>query len=184
MDPGEPLTLNESWLIQRGWPEDHDDREARDKFNRTFGFAVLNRRTVRLIAACSPILEVGAGTGYWAMELDQAGADIVATDPGADGYFPNSPRWSRVERVDGLTALEKHPGRSLLMCWPEIDPWPGEVVERFSGERVIYVGENRNGHTGGGSMFDALEDGYRLEEELEIPRFSRINDRVRVWRRK
>lgn len=37
-----------------------------------FGFAVPNRRALETIAHNSPILEIGAGSGYWSWELQQA----------------------------------------------------------------------------------------------------------------
>ena len=67
--PRTQMTMAESWLIQRAWPADHQDDGPRMKFIRTFGFGILTGAAIRLIREYSPILEVGAGTGYWTMEL-------------------------------------------------------------------------------------------------------------------
>jgi hypothetical protein len=46
----------------------------------TAGFVGPNQPALDSIAALSPIIEVGAGTGYWAALLRHAGADVVAYD--------------------------------------------------------------------------------------------------------
>jgi hypothetical protein len=45
-----------------------------------------------------------ATPGYWATLLRDRGADVVATDPAADGekpYHAACPLWTNVEPVDG-----------------------------------------------------------------------------------
>ena len=177
------MTMAESWLIQRPWPTDHQDDGPRMKFIRTFGFAILNVETVQLIREYSPILEVGAGTGYWTMELAQAGVDILATDPTPGMYFEGSSLWTNVDMINGPEAMEKHPGRNLLICWPDREEWPSEVVAEFNCRHIIYVGEPRDGCTGNKRMFDILDERYELETRLEIPRFQKIHDQLEIWRR-
>ena len=184
LDRGAPMTMAESWLTKRGWPRDHDDSAPRMKFIRTFGFAIITQAAIRLMGRYGPLLEVGAGTGYWAMELSQAGVNIVATDPTPGMFYESSPLWSRIDAVGGTEALEKYPGRNLLLCWPDRDRWPGDVLAECSSKYVIHVGEGRDGCTGDDRMFDLLESRYLLEQELEIPRFREIHDRVEIWRRR
>ena len=179
-----PMTMAESWLTKRTWPEDHDDYDPRMNFIRTFGFAILTGSTVQMLREYSPILEVGAGTGYWTMELEKAGTDIVATDPMPGMFFERAPIWTQVEMLGGAEAMEKHPGRNLMLCWPDRERWPGEVLEECSSKYIIYVGEPRNGCTGNDRMFDLLESRYRLKERIEIPRFREIHDWVEIWRRR
>ena len=177
------MTMAESWLVHRAWPADHNDDRPRMKFIRTFGFAILTGAAVRLIQEYSPILEVGAGAGYWTMELAQAGVDILATDPTPGMYFEGSSLWTNVEMINGPEALEKHPERNLLLCWPDRDGWPSGVVAEFTGKHIIYVGEPRDGCTGDNRMFDILDERYELETRLEIPRFQKIHDQLEIWRR-
>ena len=181
--PRTPMTMAESWLVQRAWPEYHQDDGPRMKFIRTFGIAILTGAAIRLIREYSPILEVGAGTGYWTMELAQTGVDILATDPTPGMYFEGSSLWTNVEMINGPEALEKHTGRNLLLCWPDRERWPSEVVSEFTGKHIIYVGEPRDGCTGNNRMFDILDERYELETRLEIPRFQKIHDQLEIWRR-
>ena len=68
------------------------------------------------------------------------------------------------------------------MCWSTFAaPWPEQAVIEFRGKHLILVGEDRNGCTGTGEMFNVLEQDYRLEKRHEIPRFISQQDRMEVW---
>ena len=75
--PGTPLTLAERWLEKIPWPPDHVDTQHRGQYTRIFGFAIPNRNALTTIKACWPILEIGAGTGYWSLELSQEELDYL-----------------------------------------------------------------------------------------------------------
>src|SRR4051794_21992422 len=45
-----------------------------------FAWAVPSDEAIEEIARHGPIVEIGAGTGYWAWLLAQAGADVLAYD--------------------------------------------------------------------------------------------------------
>lgn len=47
-----------------------------------YGFAVPSDEALTAIERCSPrgVVELGAGTGYWAFLLQQRGVDVVAFD--------------------------------------------------------------------------------------------------------
>lgn len=51
---------------------------------RYYSWGVISRHAVDIIKQYSPVLEVGAGNGYWAYELARHGVDIVATDNYSD----------------------------------------------------------------------------------------------------
>jgi hypothetical protein len=46
----------------------------------TVGFAIPNYAAIQAIRECGKIVQMGAGTGYWAGLLQQAGVDIVTYD--------------------------------------------------------------------------------------------------------
>lgn len=50
---------------------------------RRYAWAVPNERALEVIAERSPggVVEIGAGGGYWAMELQRRGVDVIAYDP-------------------------------------------------------------------------------------------------------
>lgn len=45
-----------------------------------YAFAVPNERALQVIAYYSPVVEVGAGTGYWAGLLRKRGVEVIAVD--------------------------------------------------------------------------------------------------------
>lgn len=71
-----------------------------------------------ILARDTQLLELGAGSGFWARALRTCGADVVALDP--------APRGSGVAPGSHLDATD-HPGRSLLICWPpdgtQVETW-------------------------------------------------------------
>src|SRR5580692_3306348 len=60
--------------------------KLRGQFVAKFGFAVITEEVIALLKGYQPILEVGAGSGYWSYELRKAGIDIITTDPGTGSY--------------------------------------------------------------------------------------------------
>jgi hypothetical protein len=141
-----------------------------------------------VIARQSPLVEVGAGTGYWSYLLRQRGADVIAYDYAPLGserpnryHFDLWP-WTEVLEGDG-TAVQHHPDRSLFVCWPPLFSSLGEVLRFFRGERVIYVGDD--GHrtawlTGLDSAFDELE----RHEVIAMDPAPEAPAHLSIWRRK
>ena len=95
------MTLAWTFLAQRGYrplrpgeaPTDAPTTWClRELYLQQYGFAILDEATVQVLAPYAPIVEVGAGSGYWAYELRQAGVEVVATDPGT-GRYHGLKRW-------------------------------------------------------------------------------------------
>ena len=184
LSPDEPNpTHAERWLANQNPPILHFDRATQYNHISVFGYALLTRTVVDLLRRYSPLLEVGAGTGYWAYETDKAGGDIIATDPRPASMTPQQRPWRFVYPLNGQEALVKHPDRNLLLCWPETSRWPNDTVRSFQGQYLIYIGEDRDGCTGNDEMFDALETLYRPIETLTIPQFAFNHDTLTVYRR-
>lgn len=94
------------------------------------------------------VLEIGAGTGYWAWQLSQARVDVLAYDiaPGGNKwcgevqYHPVSQAGPEVASVYG--------SRALFLCWPPYDdPLAAEAVKVFDGDLLFYAGEPEGGCT-------------------------------------
>ena len=67
-----------------------------------FSYVFPDDRVLSVLAGLGPLVEMGAGTGYWAYRLRTLGVDIVALDLAPpDGarsnrYHPSSPTWTKV----------------------------------------------------------------------------------------
>lgn len=136
-------------------------------------FAVPSDEALKAIAEHSPLVEVGAGTGYWSAALRSvASADVIAYDPHPPADTNNAHfqklaygevkegGCAAVFRGDGGAELAR--SRTLLLVWPnnadaqdnphldeidlKLDIWDVECLEAFitaGGTKVIYVGERR-----------------------------------------
>lgn len=114
---------------------------------------VLNRRG---------LVEIGAGSGYWAWQAQQAGIDVIAyepTDPSANTYTDGTEYLAL--RRDCHAASRRHPDRALLLCWPSHnDPWATSALHAYTGDMLIYIGEDQGGHCAENGFFQLLDQGW------------------------
>lgn len=104
-----------------------------------YGFGICQQGSIDLLKRhhrAGPLLELGAGSGYWAYELRKAGVDVIATD-GRDGTeFRRS--WGDVETLTAREALKKYPRMNALLVWPsdvnEESGWSDEALDYFQGD--------------------------------------------------
>jgi hypothetical protein len=99
-----------------------------------------------LLAGLGPLVEVGAGAGYWAHRLRSIGVDIVAFDQApVDGertnrYHARTRPWTHVEQGD-QTVLSSHADRGLFLCWPPLFSSLGDCLTHYCGDTVAYIGD-------------------------------------------
>jgi hypothetical protein len=85
-----------------------------------FAWAVPNDAALKALLALGPLVELGAGTGYWAWLLMRRGADIIAYDV-ADSHEGQGYRFRhQLVRDGGAEVLKSSGKRALLLCWPDI----------------------------------------------------------------
>lgn len=161
----------------------------REQLISKYAYAVPDTRAVRLIARYSPVIEIGAGTGYLAWMLRQAGADVVAVDKGIeDATIDNrSTRFcSEVLPGDERTA-GAYPDRTLLLIWPPKDePMASGALTahmQSGGRRVIYVGERDGAATADSLFFELLKRHFREVSEYGVPRWYGMRDMLLVFER-
>ncbi|MEV6791317.1 hypothetical protein AB0M87_04795 [Streptomyces sp. NPDC051320] len=104
------------------------------------------------------VVEIGAGSGYWAWQLEQAGIDVAAYDPnpvGENTYCTSGP--STTVLRDDASAVKHHQDRALLMVWP---PFQGEsarhALSSYEGDLLIYAGESYGGCTADDDFYELL----------------------------
>ncbi len=123
-----------------------------------YSFAIPTDEALAAIAAVSPrgVVDLGAGTGYWARLLNDNGVDVVAYDlvppPSTDSqWFAGVTPWYPVAEA-GDEVVEHHADRTLLIVWPgRNDEWAARAVaayQRVGGRSLAYVGEGPGGPTG------------------------------------
>jgi len=108
-----------------------------------------------------PVVELGAGRGYWAWQLQQAGVTVHAYEPCRPGddntYFTFGEQFTNVVKRDH-TAVDDHPDAALLMVWPGYGaPWAADALKRYRGDMVIYAGEGEGGCTADDEFYEVLK---------------------------
>jgi hypothetical protein len=176
-----------------GWqmlPEDPLDTvvdiQARDVLTKHFAWAVPDEEALAAVAELSPIVEVGAGSGYWAKLLRERGAKVAAYDRQPYPLFNSQISYSWVAMTKGgpQTALRDHPERTLLLCWPsyELD-WAAQALELHRGEHMVYVGEGPGGCTANDRFHELLDAFYEEIRSIRIPQWFGLHDGLTIYRR-
>lgn len=140
---------------------------ARDPACHLMAYAVPNENSLAAIEATGlPVVEVGAGTGYWAMLLRDRGVKVVAYDvapapargsqaeqlalSSAGGaqrkraqndYHAEIPAFTEVLQ-GGTEASGRHPDHALFLCYPPPkSTMAEECLQNYKGSTLLYVGE-------------------------------------------
>lgn len=169
----------------------------------TFAYAVPSPETIGWIAefcADTPVVELGAGRGYWAAQLARAGLTIDAYDaeppdvtdnltfPAAAGQ-PDV--WHPVHDASSFTEhIRNHPDHTLFLCWPP--GWGNTMAStalaefaEAGGERLVYIGEPRGGKTADDAFFDALDSRWNLHsQDAEHVSWWNLSDVAQGWVRR
>jgi hypothetical protein len=177
----------------------------RDVLVAKYAWAIPNDQAIAELSRYSPLIEIGAGLGFWAYLINQAGGDIVAYDnrPGLAWNLqynedasddekehkeyllklvqPKS--WFNV-KVGSFEKLKSHPKRTLFLCWPPYkERLALDCLNSYKGNNLIYVGE-WYGCTGCNEFHELLEESWDVIKEIYIPRFYGLNDAMYVLKRK
>lgn len=129
-----------------------------------------------------PIVEVGAGTGYWASLLAEQGVDVIAYD---NFSWKHEPTFFNVQE-GGPKTIRQHPERSLFLCWPPYSTPMGDMCVRYwllgKGKYLVYVGESDGGCNGDVQMFERLGQ-LRRVKRVYIPQWEGLHDQLVIYAR-
>lgn len=163
----------------------------------TFAYAVPSPESVAWVAefcAGRPVVELGAGRGYWAAQLSRTGIGVSAYDsepPGATAN-PSFPRasgqadvWHEVSRADELPAVSDD--AVLFLCWPPGwgDTMASQALQAFEaagGRQLVYIGEPKQGKTGDDAFFEGLASRWDLQatDDAYVSWWN-LRDRAEAW---
>jgi hypothetical protein len=168
---------------------------ARGGLIREYAFSVPTAEAISTVIRHAPsIIEMGAGTGYWARILTRAGSDVVAfdaIDPGShneymadDGRGQRIGRWFNVQ--SGLASdASRYRDLALLLMWPPYDDsMAADTVASWDGHTLIYAGESEGGCTADDRFFSLVSAGFEEIECVQIPQWYGINDWLWIYQRK
>ena len=182
----------DGWRLTPGVARLLDLGERRRELASLFSWAIPSDDALGLLARYAPLVECGAGMGYWAALLRARGTDVLAFDaapPGGKGrnaYHRRArPPWTDVRRASSVKVARRHADRSLLLCWPPFDDDAASyaVVRAYRGDVVIHIGEPEEGATGSVRFHRELRLNWTPVESLDLARWPRVRDRVTVYQR-
>ena len=167
-------------------------------------FACPNDQAINALRAFSKgcgLIEMGAGVGYWALLLRNAGIDVLAYDKlppsssssssgkvtvkqvASNEYHGRFDAWSEV--LFGDAAARCDTNRVLLLCYPPPnDPMAVRTLRGYTGCLVAYVGETQ-GDTGTLDFELLLASDWNLTQApIKLPNFGNTCYSLTLWTRK
>lgn len=179
-----PMLIEARDIIERfgGWGSEKaktfvslERKSLRDQY----AFAIPTTETLSIIARYSPLIEIGSGSGYWAMCLASLGADILAydmyppciSDPNniSDRNWHFRKSYYTVQKGDELSA-ESHSDRTLFLCWPPPEnPMACRALEAYiksGGHTVIVIGHMKPLSMGDVKFYELLKSLKQIEKKF------------------
>lgn len=153
---------------------------ARRAFSERYSAGIPNDIALGAIAELKmPIVEVGAGNGYWAAILQARGVDTIAYDivsPGKRGF-------TRVQ-VGDETSAANHGDRALMIvCPPANDPMAGNTLKNYKGDTLVFVGDDRPSISGDAAFQRDLADNWRAARMVPLPNWPGGTDNLVIYKR-
>jgi len=192
--------LNTLYLIDRNkWKQELINRInkrtnesiARNDLVHKYAWAIPCKAALEKIKKYSPIIEIGAGSGYWAYLLKEIGVEIVASDINppkeneeVNTWHPNNKCWTEIIE-GGIELIERYPNHTLFLCWPPYnDPLAYNTLKSYKGKYFIFIGESEGGCTGDEKFFKYLEDTFEEIDTVIIPQYDGVHDYLTIYERK
>jgi hypothetical protein len=158
----------------------------RREFTAKYSWAIPNDEAIAAIVACGPVVEIGAGSGYWAKLISDAGGDIIAFDESGKHGYDFDEQWFPVQ-FGSVEKAAEHSDRALMLCWPNYDsPFAMDCLQAYTGDTVIYIGEGGWGCTADDDFHAELEDSGKWElqeDDVDIPQWAGIHDNLWIYKR-
>ncbi|MGC1185368.1 MAG: hypothetical protein WBA31_09490 [Candidatus Dormiibacterota bacterium] len=111
-----------------------------------YSYVFPDEAALAVLHSLGPLVEIGAGTGYWAHRLREMNTDILAFDqsppvsPAVNRYHPSAGTWTEVLSGD-QAVLAAYPGRALFVCWPPLFSSLANCLDFYTGDTVAWIGD-------------------------------------------
>lgn len=172
-NPGVKMYLETHRWTDRGWEPIFDTSPLR------FAPEYLPTDTaIELLASHGPLLDVGAGNGYWAEIINRAGGDVLPIDIVTDNrdYY-----WCDVKKASH-TSVTDYPNRDVLLCHPPGFVWVTDLLHLMNeSQSLIYIGEWGLSQDATVEFFDVLRELFTLEETFDVLNWRSTNAKGYVF---
>jgi hypothetical protein len=165
---------------------------AREEAILRYAFAIPDGHALDVLAAHAPIVEMGAGTGYWARLLRDRGVDVVAYDaaPGYGGDEGAGVEMYTEVLTGAPEVLAEHADRTLLLVWPPLwhegddeEDMSVACLDHWHGRFLVYVGD-WGVATASQAFHDRLRTEFTEVASHVIPQWEDVHDRLWVLERR
>ncbi|MDR3615805.1 MAG: hypothetical protein P4L53_19760 [Candidatus Obscuribacterales bacterium] len=157
---------------------------------REFAYAIPNEEALSEIQSHGPVVEIGAGKGYWASLLRQRGARVAAFDKfpiesGRNEYHDVGDRAFTEIAKGSVEQVRKFPDHKLLLVWPPPnEPMALNALNQYKGKTVFYVGEEHADYIGDMAFQRQLNERFEIKKQIPLPNFPGYDDMLHVYERK
>lgn len=217
MTAGSSVSANPYWDIVRPFVFEHEGRRvvnggraggssrlgyAAMILQATYAYALPSPETLQWVAEATagrPLIELGAGRGYWAAQLARQDLVVEAydVDPPSATQNPSFPAargqqdaWYKVGNLEDFALQKANLGEKVLfLCWPP--GWGNKMAseclidfENSGGTEVIFVGEPQGGKTGDDQFFELLATRWKLtSQDPNFVSWWNLKDVAQHWTR-
>lgn len=175
-------------LLEHHYSASDSRRFGRNSLVRKYSWAIPNEEALATILKYEPVVEIGAGTGYWAALLRKRGANLIAYDSqlaetGRNGYTFKGSSWTEV-LAGTESVVAYHPDRSLMLCWPpDKTEMAYQALKMYRGNTLIYIGEEPPGCTADEKFHALVKNEWQLEKCVRLPQWHLLHDCLFVYSR-
>jgi hypothetical protein len=188
---------NDFLMYRDAWHEGIDTHEPRETYiKRTsqlsrlreqailqFGFSIPCAEVLDALAQHQPIVEIGAGSGYWTALMRHRSIDVIGTDPDAQGWWEQVGQYDPYQvNLEARQALRRWPKHTVFCSWPSLkEPWLLQALRSMHiGRRLILIEEDACADE---KTWAYRDQRFSNEAYISVPAWWGCNDRCGVWRR-
>jgi len=178
--PSGSVSSDLSWSVPGGLGNVLNLVARRRELAALLSWAIPADGALSVLSQYAPLVECGAGTGYWAALLRARGADVTASD-----LAPVRRTWTQVRAAGAVATVKASRGRTLFLCWPPHDDDSASYagLRAYRGELLLYLGGGQGGPTGTRRFHAELALNWSPIEQVAVPTWPGLQDRLVVYRR-
>lgn len=174
----EPFDVAESARRQSEWFRIREEQAIPE-----FGFSIPCAEVLDALAEHQPILEIGAGTGYWTALMRHRGIDVIGTDPDEQGWWKQVGQYDPTQvKLEARQALRQWSDRTVFCSWPSYkEIWFHQALKTmYVGRRLILIEEDVCADD---NTWKYRDRNFELLAPIRVPAWPGMNDRCGVWRK-
>ncbi len=152
---------------------------------KKYSFAIPDEFALQKLVEYSPIVEIGAGLGYWANLVNKMGGKVLCYDDNSWELNKLHKTYSEINPIQKLNKDDFFVS-SLFLCWPPMEEMSETYLKMYmenGGQTVIYVGEGYGGCTANDEFFEIIENNFKPILRHRIPQWEGIHDEFCIFTR-